>query len=213
MWKFLRILAWTSLILGALVGVLRLTCIRWWQLPPTAGDPYFGASVTPTLHGGDWVLLWRATSPTFGELVLCPEPKTNRPVIGRIVAEGGDHLKVEGAGFSVNDRPIETESVCDRFHVHDPDNGSEVEQGCSLEVIGSRTHQRGNAPQEVLKPLEVELDVPHGQVFLLSDNRQFPYDSRQFGGVDRAGCAETVFFRLVSKDGFWDVANRLTVIH
>jgi signal peptidase I len=211
MWKVLRITAWTLLILGALVGVLRLTCIRWWQLP--LSDPYFEASVAPSLRGGDWVLLWRATAPAFGDLVLCPEPKTNRPVIGRIIAEGGDHLKIDGANVTINNHAIETETACDRFRVHDPASGAEVDQGCAVEVVGSHTHIRGNAPAELLKSFDTEVDVPRGQVFLFSDNREFPYDSRQFGVVDRSTCIETVFFRLLSKDGFFDVPNRLSLIH
>jgi signal peptidase I len=209
--KFLRFTAWTLLIIGALIGVLRLTAIRWWQLP--VNDPYFGASITPTLHGGDWVVLWRATSPSFGDLVLCPEPKTGRPVIGRIVGEQGDHLKIEGTTLTVNRTPIRSDSGCDKFRASDPANGVEVDQSCSLEALGGRTHARGNVPADTLKALDAELDVPNGTVALVSDNRLFPYDSRDFGVVDRSTCAETVLFRLASKDGFFDVANRLTLIH
>jgi hypothetical protein len=39
-----------------------------------------------------------------------------------------------------------------------------------------------------------------------------PFDSRHFGTVDRRTCTEKVFFRLVSKDGFFDAANRLSSI-
>jgi signal peptidase I len=209
--QFLRIMLWASLIIGALIGVLRYTAIRWWQLP--VNDPYFEASVTPTLRGGDWVILWRATAPNYGDLVLCPEPKTNRPVIGRIVGEQGDHLKIAGASLTVNDGAVPTEGGCDRFRVQDPSNGVVVEHHCSVEVVASRAHPRGNAPQDALKPLEAEVDVPNGQVFLVSDNREFPWDSREFGSVDRASCTETVVFRLVSKNGFFDVPNRLTLIH
>ena len=208
--KFLRIAAWTLLIIAALIGLLRLTAIRWWQLP--LDDPYFETSVTPTLHGGDWVILWRATAPKYGDLVLCPEPKTNRPVIGRIVGEASDHLKIEGSILTVGNTPIRVESGCDKFHVRDPSNGDEIEQSCALEVVGGRTHQRGNALAEP-KPTPAEFDVPNGQVFLVSDNRAIPWDSREFGPVDRDLCVETVVFRLVSKEGFFDVPNRLTLIH
>jgi signal peptidase I len=210
MWKFLRIVAWTSLIIAGLIGGLRLTAIRWWQLP--VGDPYFEASVGPTLRGGDWVLLWRATAASFGDLVLCPEPKTNRPVIGRIAGESGDHLKIDGAQLTVNNSPIRVEGGCDHFQARDPASGLESEQSCDLEVLGGRTHQRGNMHPDAPKSV-TEVDVPNGQVFLISDNREFPWDSREFGPVDRSTCVETVVFRLVSKDGFFDVPNRLTLIH
>ena len=83
--KFLRILAWTLIIGGAIVGIARLTVIRWWRVP--VGDPYLEASLAPTLRGGDLVILWRGTAPIEGNLVLCPEPKGGgRYTIGRILA-------------------------------------------------------------------------------------------------------------------------------
>ena len=208
--KFLRYLAWALIIVGVVVGLLRLTVIRWWRVP--LGDPYLEASLTPTVHGGDWLLLWRGTAPIEGNLVLCPEPKASgRLVVARILGEANDHVKV-GDKVLVNEREFETESGCDSFTVRDPGTGQETTQGCRLEVAGSRTHPRGSLQPSLAKPKEDEVDVPNGHVYLVSDNRQFPWDSREFGPVERSTCMETVIFRLVSKEGFFDVANRLTVI-
>jgi signal peptidase I len=211
MWKFLRILLWTSLIVAAIIGVLRYTAIRWWQLPQN--DPYFEASIAPTLNGGDWVILWRASSPKFGDLVLCPEPKTNRPVIARLAAEQNDHLKISNSSLTINNAPLQSDGTCDAFHARDPTSGGDIAQSCSLEIMGGRTHKRGNTPSETtVKPSDSEVDVAAGQIFLVSDNRALSWDSRDFGPVERSGCTETVVFRLVSKDGFFDVANRMTLI-
>lgn len=208
--KFLRFMAWTLVIVGALIGIARLTVIRWWRVP--LGDPYLEASLAPTLRGGDWVVLWRGTAPLEGALVLCPEPKTNdRVVIARLLGEAGDHVKV-GTDLLVNGRAFETESGCDPFAVTDPGTKQELKQACRREVAGSRTHLRGEPVQTLATPREADVDVPAGQVFLVSDNRQFPWDSREFGPVERSTCMETVVFRLVSKDGFFDVPNRLTLI-
>jgi hypothetical protein len=54
--------------------------------------------------------------------------------------------------------------------------------------------------------------VGAGLVYLVSDNRQFPYDSRDFGLVERATCKEMVFFRLLSAEGWKDVAHRFSLI-
>jgi signal peptidase I len=211
MWKFLRLLAWASLVVGALIAVLRLTAIRWWQVP--LGDPYLEASIAPSLQGGDWIVLWRATQPVEGDLVLCPEPKAAaRPVIARILGEANDHLKFEGSAVRVNRTRFDSESSCESFSVRDPASGQEVEQGCRQELIGGKTHLRGEVSDPTPKSGEPEFDVPHAQVFLISDNRRFPWDSRDFGTVDRETCTETVIFRLVSKDGFFDVAHRLMLI-
>lgn len=207
--KFLRIVAWTLVIAGVLIGILRLTVIRWWQVP--LGDPVLEASVAPTLRGGDWVILWRGTAPMQGALVLCPEPKTARATVGRILAEGGYRVHV-GEQVLLNGHGFETESGCDAFTVKDPDNGQEVTQGCHREVLGSRTHLRGDPVASLAKPGESDLEVPPQHFYLVSDNRQFPWDSRDFGPVERSTCVETVIFRLVSKDGFFDVGNRFSLI-
>ncbi|HEY3254330.1 MAG TPA: signal peptidase I, partial [Polyangiaceae bacterium] len=189
---------------------LRLTVIRWWQVP--IGDPYLEASLAPSVRGGDWLILWRGSAPIEGNLVLCPEPKAGRPVIGRILGESRDRIKVGGDGVLVNGRAFETESSCDSFSVRDPGTGQDTELSCRREVVGSRTHLRGEVRPALPKPNEAEVEVPSGQVYLVSDNRQFPWDSREFGPVERSTCVETVVFRLVSKDGFFDTANRLTLI-
>ena len=199
------------MIAGALVGLLRLTAIRWWQVP--MGDPYLESSLAPTLHGGDWIILWRATAPIEGNLVMCPEPKApQRQVIARIVGEANDHVQVAGDVVIVNQRTFETESSCDKFTAQDPGSGQSVEQSCRREIVGSVTHQRGGVNTTLARPKEDTSDVPAGSVYLVSDNRQFPWDSREFGVVARDTCRETVVFRLLGKDGFFDVASRLTLI-
>jgi signal peptidase I len=208
--KFLRYLAWTLIIIGGLIGILRLTVIRWWRVP--LGDPYLEASIAPNLRGGDWLILWRGTAPIEGDLVLCPEPKAGgRYVIARILGEPGDRIKVAG-NVLVNGRSFETEGSCDSFSIRDPGTGQDTPLSCGREVVGSRTHLRAEPNPNLPKPSEAEVEVSSGQVYLVSDNRQFPWDSREFGPVERSTCVETVVFRLVSKDGFFDVANRLTLI-
>lgn len=208
-----RWLIWIGIVVGVVIGVARAFAIRWWRVP--ANDPYLEASIAPTLRGGDLILLWRASPPHLGDLALCPEPKhPERVVIGRVAASEGETLIVDGAQAFLNGRryPVEQSCLDDRFTTLDPQTRIAVEQRCQLEQIGSRLHQRGEIretpPEKVTQP-----DIPPGHVFLLSDNRQFPYDSRDYGTVERSVCKETVVFRLVSKAGFRDVANRLMFVH
>ena len=99
--KLLRFLFWVALVLGILIAFLRLTAIRWWRVP--SNDPYLTASISPSLRGGDLILLWRLTKPAFSDLVLCPEPKQpGRVVIGRIAGVGRDELEITGADIKVN---------------------------------------------------------------------------------------------------------------
>jgi signal peptidase I len=211
--KLGRGLFWVLLVLAAIVGLARATALRWWRVPE--GDPFLEASIAPTLRGGDLIILWRLASPKFGDLVACPEPSApDRVVIGRLVGEEGDDVKVEGAKVTVNGRAAETEHACDpnRFTVIHPTTGQEVEQDCSVEALGGRSYTRGGVLGAGVQAAPVSQKVPEGKVFLLSDNRRLPYDSRDFGVVDRATCTESVVFRLASRQGFFDEKARFSFI-
>jgi signal peptidase I len=209
--KLVRFLLWTAVIVGGVIGLARLVAIRWWRVP--SDDPVLEASIAPTLRGGDLVVLWRATAPRFGELVLCPEPDaTDRVVIGRIAGEDGDKVLVVESNVTVNGKQAGTERACDAFEVVDPNTGAEVKQRCEVESFEGRAHMRGSTAGQRLAPPPQEREVATGHVFLLSDNRQYPYDSRDFGTAERSTCREAVVFRLVSKDGYFDQKNRFTFI-
>jgi signal peptidase I len=212
MGKLFKFLLWTSLIVGAVIGLARLAAIRWWRVP--WDDPYLEASIAPTLRGGDLVLLWRATAPNFGALVVCPDPEdASRVVIGRIVGEGGDHVTIDGDRLEINDRIVHTETTCSeaKFQVSDPSTGSPVEQPCVIEDLGGVGHMRGGSIGKGGPPPSTR-EVGPGKTYLVSDNRLYPFDSRTYGSLDSATCKESIFFRLVSKNGFFDVKPRFTYI-
>jgi signal peptidase I len=212
--SFLRNTFWALFVAGILVGLARLTCLRWWQVPED--DPTLTTSLAPSLRAGDWLLLWRLTPPGFGDLVLCPDPgEAGQIVIGRVAAEGGDHLTIDEEGaLKVNSLRAVSETTCKHstVEVSHPRSGDPVELRCDIEVIGGVHHQRALRPSGGLKPMPVNVDVKSGQLYLVSDNRYYPFDSRDYGAVPRESCAETVVFRLVSRLGFSDVDSRLTLI-
>lgn len=212
MQKVYRILAWMALGLALLTGVLRFTALRWWQLP--TDDPELAASIGPSLRGGDWVLLWRLTRPGLGDLVVCPDPDDpSNIVIGRIAADAFDKVTIHGQEVRVNDSVFEVEYNCtDRmFSVVDPDSLEEEDLYCDMENIGDVLHMRGYA-RDTRQRRKFAKQVDSGQIFLLSDNRAHPFDSRHFGTLDRHACTETIFFRLFSKDGFFDVESRFEAV-
>jgi signal peptidase I len=209
-----RTALWGLFFLGILVGLARLTCLRWWQVPED--DPTLTASLAPTLRAGDWVILWRLTPPGFGDLVMCPDPgEAGQIVVGRIAAEGGDHLTVDDDGaLRVNEARAVSETTCKRstVEVSHPGSGDPVELRCDIEVLGGVHHKRALRQAGGLKPMPVNADVPAGQLYLVSDNRYYPFDSRAYGTVPQESCPETVVFRLVSRLGFGDVDSRLSLI-
>ena len=209
--KLSRFVVTVAVIGGALVGLARATAIRWWRVP--SDDPYLEASIAPSLRGGDLIILWRLTAPHVGDLVLCPEPKQpDRIVIGRITAIDGETIDIDGNTLRINGHRAATQGDCleDPFTAIDPQTQIPLEQRCSQEEVGPRVHMRGDTRGQA--PPKVSETTPPGTVFLVSDNRQMPYDSRDFGPVERATCKETVVFRLVSAAGFTDVAHRLSIV-
>jgi signal peptidase I len=213
MGNILKVLFLIAAVLGIVIGIARLTAIRWWRVP--GDDPALEASIAPTLRGGDLVLLWRATPPAFGALVVCPDPEdASRVVIGRIVGEGRDKLTIDGDSLEINDRSVHTETNCSdaMFEISDPFTGSPVEQSCVIEDLGGVGHMRGSIGSAKGAPPPSTREVGQGKVFLVSDNRRFPYDSRSYGSIDASTCKESIFFRLVSKNGFLDVKPRFTYV-
>jgi signal peptidase I len=207
-----RFLLWSLVVLAGIYGVLRATAIRVWQVP--AGDQNLGTSLSPTLAAGDWVVLWRLTPPTFGSLVVCTDPDDPREtVMGRIAARAGDLVSIDKGATSINGQLLPAAHICTRrkWSVLDPANERSVEVACDYETLGSVVHTR---VQAVNPPngRRFETQVGADRVFLLSDNRALPFDSRHFGTVLRASCNESVVFRLISAAGFFDVENRLTLV-
>lgn len=209
----LRFILWTAIIAALIVGGLRAVAIRWWRVP--VNDPWLEASLEPSLRGGDLVILWRLTPPKFGNLVICPEPKApERVVLGRILGEAGDRVEVNGSAITVNGHLYPTERACSErtVTVKHPTKGELVEQSCDMEDVGGALHPRASTAGQALVPPAFTANVPEGRVFLISDNRLFPYDSRDYGPVERSTCKEAVLYRLFGQDGFFDVGRRFTYI-
>jgi signal peptidase I len=209
--KFLRVLGWTTLVVAVIVGGLRYTVLDWWQIP--ADDLVLSGSMAPNLAGGDFVLLYRAT-PKFGDLVRCTDPEEPaRFVVGRIMGEPGDTVELTNTDITVNGKRSYPDMTCGKtkVQVENPSTGAPEELHCAIEAANGHKHMRvtrlGAGPLALGKRV-----VSEGNVFLVSDNRAWPMDSRQYGAVPRATCKEQIFFRMYGKAGLGDVETRFTYI-
>jgi signal peptidase I len=214
-YSFTRFLVWVAIIVGALVGVLRLTVMRWVRLPSAQADPTFALSVMPSLSGGDLIVTLRLGTPSLGDLMLCPEPGApQRFVIGRIFGEAGDRVRIVNASPEVNGDKFLWERACDpnKFSYVHPSTGESVDQDCVMESVGGGLHKMGGTGGHKVSPENRDYTVPEGSWFLLSDNRLAPYDSRDYGYVPVETCKEKVVLRLVSGTGWSDVEGRLSYI-
>lgn len=210
-----RFLLWVGLLIGTVVGLARAVLIRWVRLPED--DPVLTASLQPTLGAGDLIVLQRIAPPVFGDLVLCPEPDyPERYVIGRVLGLPDDVIQIKNGDINVNGKRFPFERSCQPPTVTYPnpdDESKMVTQDCYYEALASqRLHKTGRFSGHRLKPVDRQFDVPKDHFFLISDNRLFPYDSRDYGVVPIESCKETVILRLVGADGWSDVKRRMDPI-
>ncbi|MCU0656863.1 MAG: signal peptidase I [Polyangiaceae bacterium] len=213
MGKLLRTVGWVSIVLGVIVGGLRATVLEWWRVP--VDDPQHGASLAPSLYPGDLVLLWKG-SLKAGDLVRCADPEApGRHVVGRIMGEAGDNVELSGVDVIVNERRTVQEHSCSpaKVTVQDPSTGADVELHCGIEVLQSRKHMRATGMNSARSTVSRKATVAEGQVYLVSDNRAYPFDSRDYGGIPKASCKSFVFFRIKGLKGFGDAETRLTFVN
>jgi signal peptidase I len=212
MGRFIRGLLWTAGILAVVGVILRLTMFNVWVVPD---DPELAASVAPSLQGGDSILMYTRGTPGFGDLVRCVDPNdVQRFVVGRVAGVEGDKIETEGRNLRVNGKSYEAESSCPEptvtiFH---PTTLSEVKIHCDVVDMGGGWHYRGSAATP-LRSTNMTREVGAGMLFLISDNRDYHQDSRDFGAVPVESCGERIVFRLLGKRGWSDDKSRFTYIH
>jgi len=124
--------------------------------------------------------IFGARTPDRGDVAVFDSPVDGRRLIKRIVAVGGDVVRLEGGRLSINGTPLGDGRV-ESFPGH----------------IASLNLDQGGGPDIT------ELTVPDGTVLALGDHRGNSYDRRFFGLVDETelvGRAIAVYYRR--DDGF-----------
>jgi signal peptidase I len=210
--KLLRFLGWTIVVVGILGGLTRALLLDGWVIPDEGTR--FGISMEPTLTAGDTVLMLSFGTPGFGDLVRCTDPDdANGFVVGRIAGLSGDVVEVSGRDLTVNNKRYHSEVVCPMptVTVIHPTSKQEITIHCDEIDMGGRMHFRGyGGKADIFTPTKA--NVGTGNVFLLSDDRSYHDDSRDFGMVPLATCKNRILFRLWGKDGWKDDKRRLTYI-
>jgi len=204
---FTRNLVWLGAILGAIGVLLYLFVFDTWVVPE--GDPQLALSVDPLLRPTDRVLTKRGGTPRFAQLARCQNPDgSGRYVVGRAFGFPGDQVQLRDERVVINGKGIATRFACGEKTMPHPVSGNPTTLTCSTEDNGTSTYQ------VLLYPAMREIDraahVSAGKIYLVSDNRHFHQDSRDFGEVDGATC-EAVVFRLWG-DSFVDASRRFNIL-
>jgi signal peptidase I len=212
--KLGRVLAWTlALLIGAAL-LLRALILDIWTLPED--DARLTAAVAPTLLPGDTVLMLTRGTPGFGDLVRCADPDdSKRFIVARIAGLAGDHVEIEERTLRVSGQNYNGEISCPEadYSVAHPTSGDIVPLQCDVVRMGGGWHYRAYSQRPSALASPTKTDVGQGMLFLLSDDRSFHDDSRDFGTVPRSSCKGLIFFRLWSKGGMRDEKHRFLAIH
>jgi len=205
---FLKALLWIGGIVALILIILRLTVFRLWTIPE---DLVLDSSMRPTLASGDIVVVVTVGERGFGNLVRCADPEDpQRWVVGRIVGLQGDEVDIASGMLTVNGTHYNNTAPCAKsIEVPHPTSGAPIAATCSRVEMAGGWHYRADVPTT---EGETKHKVGPGRVFLLSDDRTFHDDSRDFGAVQANTCTELIAFRLWGKSGFADAEHRFTYI-
>jgi signal peptidase I len=208
LWRGLGWVAAAALVLGILGRVLFFDA---WTLPD---DPKTSAAVAPSLAGGDTILFMRNNKPAFGDLGRCTDPDDGtRFVVGRVVGVAGDTVETNGKELRVNGTRYLSELACadEKISIPHPTSGSTVDLWCDQVRMAGHPHFRGASDKAgIFTPTKTT--VGQGMLFLLSDDRSYHDDSRDFGTLPATSCSGRIVFRLWGKEGWADSKRRMTYV-
>ena len=151
-----------------------------------------GDSMLGTLHDGETLIISDLFyEPRVGDIVVVDDHSTilKKPIIKRVIAVGGDTVRVMKIGIMVNgellDEPyVYTDGLPYTYNVYPSDA------------------YRDNPTLSVEAGVYYEFVVPEGELFVLGDHRNDSTDSRAIGTVDVDAVLGRVLFRLLPFDVF-----------
>lgn len=168
----------------AIAGVL-VVLIRWLLFNPFIVD---GESMQPNFWNGERIIVNKALydirKPKAGEVIVFHVPDEHRDYIKRVIAVGGDTVKVQGDDVYVNGTKIKEPYLQDTYD----------EMHASGQLYNDERWS-SDFPNETFP----DGKVPNGMLYVMGDNRPNSKDSRMIGYVpiDRVvGRAELVFWPL-----------------
>ncbi|MDE7453415.1 MAG: signal peptidase I [Clostridia bacterium] len=159
-------------------------------------QPTLYGAISKDVAGGDYVYLSRSTKPTYGDIVVV-ERENDDPLIKRVIALGGDSLKLASGELYIKYKGTEEFVLVAEPYVLEANNDK-----------NNRKNTFCNTDEGYF--------VEEGKVFLMGDNRDVSYDSRDMGAFEQEKIYGVVtdwslrnkkFFTSVHKFFTFDLAN------
>ena len=134
-------------------------------------------------------------------------------MVGRILAEEHGTIELQGSAVQLNGKHLGFDHRCSpaTMSVPHPLTGKPVVLNCEFEQVSRTEFPRLRADNNEGSPV-MHAEVAPGHVYLVSDDRYFHDDSRDFGSLPAASCNERVILRLWSARGWFDADRRLSAI-
>ncbi len=204
-----RVLMWIGAIFAAACALLYFTVFDVYTVP--TDDPAMIASTAPNVGGGDQLLTLRHAETHVGNLVRCTDPQEPRRfVIGRLEAIGGEELEIINERVNLDGKSITIARGCGRTETLTKGGTNEqLTFVCSVEDL-STEHEVLFYPDSS-EGTTAKAKVASGHGFLVSDNRYWHLDSRDYGEVPLESCQHIVF-RLWGAAGWFDAHHRLNLL-
>ncbi len=171
------------------------------------------ASMFPTIWPEDYLFINKLpTSPQRGTVAVFHHPlEPDRLFIKRIIALPGDNVRIWGGSVFIDGLRVPTEDTGEcAWHKFDHDRKRFVEHRavCATETLGDASYSivRDSAESEVYFPKHGgDFIVPEDHFFVLGDNRDHSWDSREWGPVPVKNLVGRPIFRWLSfgDEGQW----------
>lgn len=154
-----------------LVAVLVVFGVRTFLVQPFLVS---GASMEPTFHGGDYILInelsYRFREPERGEVVVFRYPGDEKTFfIKRIVGLPGERVVVTGG----------------KLYIYNDKNKA-----------GKLIDEDEYLPDDLITIGEKDVTLGTNEFFVMGDNRDASFDSRQWGPLKRSEVVGSVWVRL-----------------
>jgi len=156
------------------------------QLTQHLVDTYENESpaMLPTVWTGDQLLLLKGATFDLGDVVVFRAPDGGDPLVGRIVARGGERVRVLGGRLSVDGREIRWDRKQEVYRRPDvPSGTAHAPVELWTERLGEREHEILLSPAGFGSPRDADERVREARLFVLGDYRDNTRDSRHFGAI------------------------------